>query len=415
MNFDDSPEDAAFRAEWQRWLTANAVSRRDPSRGFGALLAQGVDDPGLLDRARDWQARLADAGWGAIHWPVEHGGRAATPMQSLIFSEELAPFEVPLDIYGIGLGMIGPTLITWGTDEQKTRFLPALLDGSEIWCQLWSEPSAGSDVASLRTRAIWDAARDRWIVNGQKVWTSGAQFSRWGLAIVRTDPDAPKHKGISAFVIDMHAPGIDIRPLREMSGGTTFNEVFFTDVELRADRLVGPLNQGWNVALTTLAHERFTAGLMGMTAMTAEPVLRLARATRRDGGAPAADDPVLRQRLADVWTRHRLLGLTISRALTAAQANGMPGPEGSTLKLAWSDLATAEAGLALDILGAAGSLTGAAAPADGEWATAFAFAPSYHIAGGTDEVQRTIIGEHVLGLPRHPDERKPSAAATTRA
>ena len=414
MNFDDSPEDAAFRSEWRAWLTANATARRDPSHGFGALLSQGVADAGLLDRARDWQRRLAAAGWGAIHWPVEHGGRAATPMQNLIYQQELAEWDLPLDIYGIGLGMIGPTLIAWGSDEQKERYLPSLLDGSEIWCQLWSEPSAGSDVASLRTRAVRDESSGGWVINGQKVWTSVAHFARWGLAIVRTDPDAPKHRGISAFIVDMQAPGVEIRPLREMSGGTTFNEVFFTDVAVGADSLVGPVNQGWTVALTTLAHERFTAGLMGMTAMTVDPVLHLARTTSR-GARPAAEDPVLRQRLADVWTRHKLLGLTISRALSAAERNGAPGPEGSTLKLAWSDLASAEASLALDVLGLPGTQTGPAAPAGGEWAMAYGFAPSYHIAGGTDEIQRTIIGERVLGLPKEPDPNRTNVAATVGA
>ena len=400
MDFTDSPSDAEFRAELRAWLAAHATARTGEPTGFGALVAQGDDEAALVAHARDWQRALHAGGWAAIHWPREAGGRGATPMQAYIYAQELAAYDVPLDIFSIGLGMVGPTLIAWGTPEQKERYLQPMLEGSEIWCQLWSEPDAGSDVAALRTRAERDEATGRWVINGQKIWTSGAQWCRYGLAIVRTDPTVPKHKGISAFIIDMQAPGVDVRPLREMSGGTTFNEVFFTDVVVEADALVGPVNQGWQVALTTLAHERFTAGLIGITAMAVEPLLSLA--TQPMSGTPAAADPLVRDRLAEVYTRHKALTLTIFRTLTAIERGQLPGPEGSTLKLAWSRLATMEAELAMSILGPTGLLTGPSAPRGGEWATAFSFAPSYHLGGGTDEVQKTILGERVLGLPKEP-------------
>jgi alkylation response protein AidB-like acyl-CoA dehydrogenase len=400
VDFDDTAEEASFRAEWRTWLAANASPI--PSGEFrGGLTAPGGDDPQVVAAAKEWQRRLAADGWGAVTWPREYGGRAATPMQAYIYAEELSGYDVPADLYSIGLGMIGPTLMAWGSDEQKRTYLPRMLDGSEIWCQLWSEPGAGSDVASLTTKADYDAARDCWVINGQKVWTSGAQWSRWGLAIVRTDPDAERHRGLSAFVIDMTAPGVEVRPLREMSGGSTFNQVFLTDVAVPAANLIGPLGEGWTVALTTMAHERLTAGLMGLAAMKTGPLVDLARAARR-GGRSATDDPVLRARLIDVVMRHRVLELTILRTVSAIARSGAPGPESSTLKLAWSEVGSNYAELAVDLLGPSGILTGSDAPYGGQLATAYSFAPSFHIGGGTDEVQRSVIGEKVLGLPREP-------------
>ncbi len=397
MDFDDAPEDAAFRAEWRSWLIANA----DPAPpGFqGGFVSPGREDPRVIARAKEWQHRLAGDGWGAIAWPTEHGGRAATPMQVYIHAQELANFDVPPDIYSIGIGMIGPTLMAWGSEEQQRTYLPLMLDGSEIWCQMWSEPDAGSDIASLTTRGEYDAERDRWLLNGQKVWTSGAHRSRWGLVIVRTDPAAPKHRGLSAFIVDMHAPGVDVRPLREMAGGRTFNEVFLSDVEVPARNLVGPAGQGWAVALTTMAQERLTAGLVGLAAMPTAPLIELARGAHRNG-ATAIEDRVLRFRLIDVLMRHRVLELTSLRTLSAISRSGAPGPESSTLKLAWSNVGSSYAELALDLLGVRGTLTGPKAPYDGLVAAAYSFAPSFHIGGGTDEVQRSVIGEHVLGLPK---------------
>ncbi len=401
MDFNDSPEDAAFRAEWREWLAANAAPLGGDMHGFGAFVLRGGFDDDQIERAREWQRRLASDGWGAINWPVEYGGRGATPTQSWIYGQELSAYDVPPDTYAIGLGMIGPTIIGCGTSEQKARFLPPMLDGSEIWCQLWSEPEAGSDVASLRTRADYDDSRGVWIVNGQKVWTSGAQWSSYGLALVRTNRDAPKHRGISALIIDMSAPGVEVRPLREMSGGSTFNQVFFTDVEVPAEAIVGPVDQGWTVALTTMAHERLSAGLMGLTSIKLQPLIDLAAASIGPGTPPSAAAQ-LRRRLVDVAIRQRVLELTVFRTLTAAARTGAPGPESSTLKLSWSMLGTEQVNLAVDLLGAAGMLAGETAPLDGEIVNAWSFAPSFHIGGGTDEVQRTVIAEHVLGLPREP-------------
>ncbi|MGN6473545.1 MAG: acyl-CoA dehydrogenase family protein [Mycobacteriales bacterium] len=399
MDFDDAPEDAVFRAEWRSWLIGNAEPA--PPGFRGGFVSPGREDPRVVARAREWQSRLAADGWGAITWPHEYGGRAATPMQVYIHAQELASFDVPPDIYSIGLGMIGPTLIAWGTEEQKRTYLQPMLDGTEIWCQLWSEPDAGSDIASLTTQGEYDADHDRWLLNGQKVWTSGAHRSRWGLIIVRTEPAAPKHRGLSAFILDLQAPGVDVRPLREMSGGRTFNEVFLTDVEVPAKNLVGPAGEGWTVALTTMAQERLTAGLIGLAAMPTGPLIELAR-TASHNGAPAIDDPVLRARLIDVLMRHRVLELTSLRTLSAISRSGAPGPESSTLKLSWSNLGSSYAELALDLLGVSGTLTGPAAPYDGLVPAAYSFAPSFHIGGGTDEVQRTVIGEMVLALPREP-------------
>jgi alkylation response protein AidB-like acyl-CoA dehydrogenase len=401
VDFNDLPEDAAFRAEWRAWLAANATPVGPDAHGFGAFVLRGASDDDLISRARDWQARLARDGWGAISWPVEHGGRAATATQAWIYGQELAAYDVPPDAYQIGLGMIGPTIIACGTPEQQARYLPAMLDGSEIWCQLWSEPEAGSDVASLRTRAEWDASRDAWIVNGQKVWTSGAQWSSYGLALVRTNQDAPKHRGISALIIDMTAPGVEIRPLREMSGGTTFNEVFFTDVEVPASNVVGAVDQGWTVALTTMAHERLAAGLMGLQSVRVQPLIDLASRLVDPQTAPSEAASV-RHRLVDLACRQRMLELTVFRTLTTAARTGAPGPESSTLKLTWSMIGSDQAELALDLLGTSGMLAGDGAPLGGEVVEAWSFAPSFHIGGGTDEVQRTVIAEHVLGLPREP-------------
>jgi alkylation response protein AidB-like acyl-CoA dehydrogenase len=400
VDFDDALADAAFRAEWRSWLIANAEPV--PAGFRGGFVSPGREDPRVVARAKEWQRRLASDGWGAIAWPKEHGGRAATPMQVYIYAQELANFDVPPDIFSIGLGMIGPTLMAWGTEEQQRTYLPLMLNGSEIWCQMWSEPNAGSDIASLTTCGEYDADNDRWLLNGQKVWTSGAHRSKWGLAIVRTDPAAPKHRGLSAFVVDMETtPGIDVRPLREMAGGRTFNEVFLTDVAVPAKNLVGPAGEGWAVALTTMAQERLTAVLVGLAAMPTGPLVELARSATHNG-APAIDDPVLRARLIDVLMRHRVLELTSVRTLSAIARTGAPGPESSTLKLTWSNVGSSYAELALDLLGIRGTLTGAEAPYDGLVAASYSFAPSFHIGGGTDEVQRSIIGEMVLGLPKEP-------------
>ncbi|HVE92949.1 MAG TPA: acyl-CoA dehydrogenase family protein [Actinomycetota bacterium] len=401
MDFKDSPEEAAFRAEVKAWLDANAPRKTAEQEDELPSMLDERDDESYIAAAKAWQKKMHDAGWATITWPPEYGGRGATPMQAYIFSQEMSRYDVPSGVYVIGLGMIGPTIMVHGSDEQKRRFLPPMRDGSEIWCQLWSEPNAGSDVASLQTRAERDPGGGDWILNGQKVWTTGAQYSKWGLIIARTDPDTPKHRGISAFIVDMTEPGVTVRPLRQMTGGSTFNEVFFDDVKVPAGQLVGDVNDGWRVALTTLMNERFAIGVGGARGATLQPLFKLARKTDLNG-RPASEDPQIRQDLARVAIHARLLSLTGYRALTKVSKGGIPGPEGSAMKLVGTRLATEVSELGTRILGLSSLLMEQDAPDKGQWAMAFLGAPGIHLAGGTDEIMRNIIGERVLGLPKEP-------------
>ena len=310
--------------------------------------------------------------------------------------------------------MIGPTIMTHGTEEQKDRFLPKMLEGSEVWCQLWSEPNAGSDVASLETRA--ERAGGDWVLNGQKVWTTGAHFCDWGLIIARTDPEAPKHRGITCFIVDMHATGVDVRPLRQINGAAGFNEVFFTDVRVPDTQRVGDINDGWRVALTTLMNERFAIGVGGGSGGTLTPLFRLAQKTPSNG-VTAFDDAAIRQDLAKAYIDGRLLSLTGYRSLTKIAKGGIPGPEGSAMKLVGTKLASQLADTASKILGQSSVLLGDDAPDAGVWANAWLSAPGIHIAGGTDEIMKNIIGERVLGLPKEPqvDKDVPFREAKVRA
>ena len=397
MDFDDTPEEAAFRAEARAWLDANAKPKVDAEQRINVMGGY-RDDPASIAEAKRWQATLAEAGWAAIHWPAAYGGRDATGLQSTVLFEELARYDVPDTLFAIGVAMIGPTIIAHGTEEQKERYLQPMRRGEEIWCQLWSEPDAGSDLAALGTRAERDG--DEFVLNGQKVWTSGAHYCDHGLGIFRTDPSVPKRQGISCFVVDLRTPGITIRPLRQITGESHFNEVFFDDVRIPATNLVGDLHDGWNVARTTLMNERFATGALGDSRSTFEALLELATATGR------AADPVVRQELARVHTLGRLFDLTNARVRTALATGGIPGVEGSILKLAIAQLGTAVADLGVAICGPGGQLAGPEAPESGRWAEALVGAFAMHIGGGTDEVQRNIIGEMVLGLPREPDSTK---------
>jgi acyl-CoA dehydrogenase len=396
---DDAPAVAGFRDDLRAWLDAHA-ERRPPERGAISLLAEFRDDPEHLARSKEWQRLLAEGGWGAVTWPEEHGGRAAGPLEVMAYTEELAHYDVPHGVFTIGTGMIGPTLIAHGSPDQKRRYLPPMLRGEEIWCQLWSEPDAGSDLAGLRTRAEPDG--DEFVLNGQKVWTSGAHYCQFGLGIFRTDPDLPKHRGISCFVVPLDTPGVTVRPLRQMTGDAHFNEVFFEDARVPAGNLVGDLDDGWRVARTTLMHERMAAGTAISCGEAFTTLARLARSVRHNGGA-AADDPVTRQELARVYERGRLFDLTTARVRSALAAGGIPGAEASILKLAasmfFSDLAFA----GNRILGPRGTLAAdREAPEIDRWAKAVLGSFAMHIGGGTDEIQRNIIGETVLGLPREP-------------
>ena len=417
MDFRDSPEDATWREEVRAWLEANASRRPEGEETIPNILGEEKEDESLvLERAKAWQKKLFDSGYAAITWPKEYGGREATPMQSFIFNQEMSRFDVPQGVYTIGLGMIGPTIMTHGSEEQKQRFLPKMIEGGEIWCQLWSEPNAGSDVASLETRAERDAASGDWILNGQKVWTTGAHYCEWGLIIARTDPEAPKHRGITCFIVDMRASGVEVRPLRQINGAEGFNEVFFTDVHVPDDQRVGDVNDGWRVALTTLMNERFAIGV-GSGGGTINPLFKLARNTKTNNGDTAFDDDAVRQELAQIYVLGRLLTLTGYRSLTKIAKGGIPGPEGSAMKLVTTKLASMVGETSTRILGLRGVLMGDEAPDEGVWANAYLTAPGIHIAGGTDEIMKNIIGERVLGLPKEPqvDKDLPFREAKQRA
>jgi alkylation response protein AidB-like acyl-CoA dehydrogenase len=399
MDFDDTPEEAAFRAEARAWLDANAKLKVDAEQRINVMGGY-QDDPASIVEAKRWQATLADAGWAAIHWPAAHGGRDASGLESSLLFEEMARYDVPGTLFSIGIAMIGPTIIAHGTDEQKARYLQPMRRGEEIWCQLWSEPDAGSDLAALQTRAEQDG--DELVLNGQKVWTSGAHYCDFGLGIFRTDPTVPKHKGISCLIVDMRSPGITIRPLRQITGAAHFNEVFFDDVRVPRANVVGDLHDGWRVARTTLMNERFATGSLGSAQSAFDALAGLAATARADGSRPA-DDPLVRQALARVFTLGKVFDLTNARVRTSMARGGIPGVEGSILKLAIAQLGTTVAELGVAVLGPGGALVGDDAPEAGRWSEALLGAFAMHIGGGTDEVQRNIVGEVVLGLPREPD------------
>jgi alkylation response protein AidB-like acyl-CoA dehydrogenase len=394
MDFDDAPEEATFRAEARAWLEANAKPKVHAEQRI-SFMGGYRDDPESVAEAKRWQATLADAGWAAIHWPAAYGGRDATGLQSTVLFEELERYDVPDTLFAIGVAMIGPTLIAHGTEEQNDRYLQPMRRGEEIWCQLWSEPDAGSDLAALGTRAERDG--EEFVLNGQKVWTSGAHYCDFGLGIFRTDPSVPKHKGISCFIVDLRTPGISIRPLRQITGEAHFNEVFFDDVRIPAANLVGDLHDGWRVARTTLMNERFATGSLGSSSTAFDALSDLV------AGLGRSRDPLVRQELARVFTLGRLFDLTNARVRTALARGGIPGVEGSILKLAIAQLGTAVADLGVRVAGAGGMLVGDEAVEAGRWPEALLGAFAMHIGGGTDEVQRNIIGEMVLGLPREPD------------
>jgi len=396
VDFDDTPEEAAFRAEARAWLEAHAERRAADARPNLAA----ANAAGHVEACRAWQRTLYDGGWAGITWPKAFGGRGGTSNQARIFAAEQADFDVSVGPFMVATGMVGPTLIAHGTEAQQDRYLDAMLRGDEIWCQLFSEPGAGSDLAGLATRAVADG--DTWVVNGQKVWTSGAHYSQWGILLARTDPDAAKHAGITYFLVDMATPGVEVRPLRQITGHAHFNEVFLTDVRIPGENVVGEVDGGWGVALTTLANERMSIG-GASTSTTIEQLVDLARSLDRTG------DPVIRQGLAEAYTRLRLLQFLGFRAQTAMSQGRPPGPEVSVMKLAISDHYERTGDLLMAIEGAAGTLAGDDALREqlaqylflGQW--------SVRIGGGTDQVQRNVIGERVLGLPREarPDKDVP--------
>jgi alkylation response protein AidB-like acyl-CoA dehydrogenase len=393
MDFDDTPEEAAFRSEARAWLETNATPKGSPEDFSTGHFNADLGHEEYIKRCRWWQGQLQDAGWAGIAWPVAFGGRGGKPIQEAIFAEEQARFGVSTGIFAVAHGMVAPTLMQHGTAAQQERWLGPMLRGDELWCQLFSEPEAGSDLASLRTRATLDG--DEFVVNGQKVWTSNAQHSEWGVLIARSDDGDTKHEGITYFCVDMRSPGIEIRPLRQLNGEAHFNEVFLEDVRIPADQVIGEVGKGWKVAVTTLSNERVAiAGGSGMS--DPERLRRLAVALG------TTDDPVFRQRFAAVHTSNEILRFLKLRTRTAMSRGERPGPEASIMKLFYAGFVKDLADLAIAVQGPAGQLLHPDATADGVFQQKLFNAVQSSIGGGTDQIQRNIIGERVLGLPREP-------------
>jgi alkylation response protein AidB-like acyl-CoA dehydrogenase len=393
VDFDDTPEEAAFRAEARAWLEANAIPRGSPEDFSAGNFSGQIDAAEYIKRCRWWQGQLHEGGWAGISWPKAFGGRGGKPIEEAIFAEEQAKWGVSAGVFAVALGMVGPTLMQHGTRAQQARYLAAMLRGDELWCQLFSEPDAGSDLASLTTRAVRDG--DEFVVSGQKVWTSYAHASEWGILIARTDPDAPRHAGITYFVVEMSTPGIDVRPLRQMNGEAHFNEVFLNDVRIPAANVVGEVNDGWKVAVTTLSNERVTiAGGSGIS--DPERVLTLARELGVDR------DPMFRQQFVATWIRNEIIRYLRMRSRTALSQGRRPGPEASVMKLAYARYVKQLGALAIGMQGPYGVLEHPDALMDGVLQQKFINAVQSSIGGGTDEIQHNIVGERVLGLPREP-------------
>jgi alkylation response protein AidB-like acyl-CoA dehydrogenase len=385
MDFRDSPREAAFRAEATAFLDVHAP------RSFRSYTTEGADMEEVFQEHVAWQKTLAKHGWGALTWPKPYGGRGLGPIEQIIWNEELTKRGAAHSMLAVGIGMAGPTLIAHGTEEQKQRYLGPLLHADEVWCQLFSEPGAGSDLASLATRAV--RTGDDWVVNGQKTWCSGAQHAQFGILIARTDPKATKHKGITYFLLDMKTPGIEVRPLVEMTGEARFNEVFLNDVRVPDAARLGALHGGWSVTQTTLLNERMAMG--GLSSLLEFD--KLLAFVKEQG---AAADPLVRDEVARVYVELRSLQLLNARIVTKLGRGQMPTAETSVMKLALARVMTRAAEAAMKAMGPGALLR------RGFWQNEFLFAPAWHIAGGTDEVQKNVCAERVLGLPKDPHDPK---------
>jgi alkylation response protein AidB-like acyl-CoA dehydrogenase len=391
MDFNDTPEEAAYRAEARSWLEKNA-----PKSGGGGML--GDEDAHGLVAAKAWQAKKAAAGYACITWPKEWGGVGGANWQAQVFAQEEAEFPTPGNPFQIGLGMCVPTIMTCGAESDKQRFVGPALRGEEIWCQLFSEPSGGSDVAASRTRAVRaDDGSGDWIINGQKVWTSGAQYSDFGIVITRTDPDAPKHNGLTMFWVNMKDPAIDVRPIHQMSGASGFNEVYFTDLRIPDAQRVGPINDGWRVSLVTLMNER---NAIGGGASYHRQVMDLAASLATLAGS-GIKDAALREKVADWFVQAEGLKYTRMRTQTALSRGQVPGPEASIGKLVTAPLMQDVANTAVELEDQFGIIADSdIAPLAAMFQATLMSAPAMRIAGGTDEIMRNIIAERVLGLPQ---------------
>ena len=385
MDFNDTPSEATFRAEARAFLAQHATPK-------GTMLD---DSPTAeMARAKAWQKLKFEKGWACLGWPKEFGGRGAAPMEQIIWGQEEAKYDAPTGVFGIGLGMAGPTLMEYATDEQKRFHLPLMASGERIWCQLFSEPAGGSDLANLRTRAERDG--DSWIINGSKIWTSGAHYSDWAILVTRTDPTAPKHKGLTYFFLDMKTPGVDPRPIKQISGAADFNQVFLTDVRIPDSQRLGAVGQGWQVSITTLMNERFAVGNAG--GVDVEQLIDLAAKTEIDG-EPALSNAAVRERLATWYCETSGLKYTNYRTISAMSRGQTPGPENSIVKVVSANKLQSIASFGIDLMDMGGIVSdGADDDAEG-FLGAYLWSPGIRIAGGTDEILRNIIAERVLGMP----------------
>jgi alkylation response protein AidB-like acyl-CoA dehydrogenase len=377
-----SPKEEAFRDELREWLAANHPG------------SEPTGDEAAFQFRRDWQRRLHQAGWAGVSWPTEYGGRGATLIEQAIFNEETVRAQTPTVANVLGIAMGGPTVIAHGTEEQKRRYLPPILSADEIWCQGFSEPESGSDLASLKTRAV--RRGDEWVVTGQKVWTTFAHHAKWCMLVARTDTEAPKHKGLTYFLMDMEQDAVQVRPLRQITGEAEFNELFIEEARIPHENIVGGEGNGWAVAITTLMHERFTLafGLQAAAQIALGQLVERAKSTRGHNGSPASEDPVIRQRLAQLMMEAEVLRLNAYRGLSAVMRHGVPGPEGSLGKWHWSEVNQSMTELAMEIAGPRAML------AEDEWTYRFLRARANSIEGGTSEILKNIVAERVLGLPR---------------
>ncbi len=382
MDLTLSPAEEAFRDELRRWLQEHHPGREP------------VGDEASFEFRRRWQGELHEAGWAGVAWPKEYGGRGATLVEQAIFNEETVRARTPQAVNVLGLAMGGPTVIVHGTEEQKRRYLPPILSAEEIWCQGFSEPDSGSDLASVKTRAIRNGGE--WVVTGQKVWTTFAHHAKWCMLVARTDPEAPKHKGLTYFLMDMEQDAVQVRPLRQITGESEFNELFIEEARVPNENIIGGEGNGWAVAITTLMHERATLafGLQVGVQIALGELIERARHTRAENGRVATEDPVVRQRLAQLLIESEAMRLNAYRGLTSTIRTGVPGPEGSLGKWHWSEVNQALTELAMEIAGPHAML------AEDEWTYRFLRARANSIEGGTTEILKNIVAERVLGLPR---------------
>lgn len=391
MDFNDAPAEAKFRADARAWLTENAPRHAPPP---GSREAEGFSQ---LRRARAWQTAKAEAGYAGISWPAAVGGRGGSVIEEVIFDEEQRRFRLPVDPFGISLGMCVTTMIAWAAPDAISRFVRPALRGEELWCQLFSEPAAGSDLGNVRTRAVRDG--DDWRVTGQKVWTSGAHVADWGTILVRTDPAAEKYRGMSYFYFDMKSPGVEVRPIRQASGHSAFNEVFLTEVRIPDSQRLGAVNEGWKVAVSTLMNERMSVNEADILNITVDDVVAMAKARGPDGRRPI-EDVANRARLANVYARSVGVRYTRYRALTKLAQGGLPGPEAAMGKLTLGRNLQEMAKLAMEFRGAAGIVQDDGDASLGAMQEAWLAAAGLRIAGGTDQILLNTIAERVLGLPQ---------------